>query len=207
MEHEREMKMKYQQVLFFQEESESLEKAYQLSIQQQERDQRQRQLVEEQDRLYQMSLERDREKEEIKRVQLERERIQSRQNQILHEKQDLSDAILLSTQLAQEEEWKQKLKNIQIPEEPTEGDILHILIFLPNGDKLKRKFRPSETLQTVKDYIDVQFLEENDTKKIPRNYKIITDFPRTVWSDTSSKLGDLGFQKNISFRVEKEEDT
>jgi len=95
------------------------------------------------------------------------------------------------------------LKTIQLPLEPMQEDpVLHFLVFLPNGNKLKRNFRPSETLQTIKDFIDVQALEENGSQQIPTNYIILTDFPRKVWYDMSGKLEDLGIKGNVSLRIE-----
>jgi len=109
----------------------------------------------------------------------------------------------ISTQFNEEEKRLRYLKTIQLPLEPIlEEPAIHFLISLPNGNKLKRKFHPSETLQMIKNFIDVQALEENGSQQIPTNYIILTDFPRKIWNDMSAKLEDLGFQKHVAIKIE-----
>jgi len=167
----------YQQVSQ-QSENETFQQACLLSIQQQQVDQ-QRMLLKEQDKLYEHSLEMDKIKEEENEMREALKLEEEELAQIEIDNQQLQEAMQLSTQLNEKEKRLRYLKTIQLPLEPIlEEPAIHFLISLPNGDKLKRKFHPSETLQVVKYFIDVQALDENGSQQIPTNYIILTDFPR-----------------------------
>jgi len=105
----------------------------------------------------------------------------------------------------EEMERKNYLQNLRIPDEPGRGDnTITLRITFPTGNSLVRKFYDHQPLQHVKDFIDTRELEENGGIHVPRQYDIVTDFPRRVFSDFNSTLKELGFQKTEKLRIQPE---
>ncbi|XP_020896306.2 FAS-associated factor 1 [Exaiptasia diaphana] len=116
----------------------------------------------EQDIAYEESLKEDRRKEEEKRKKQEEEIIAKKlqEEQALHEAQ-LKEAQRLSLvdQLADE------------PGPDCTEPISDLRFWLPNGQRLQRRFLASSHLQNVLTYVQTQGFLEND-------YKVVTNFPR-----------------------------
>lgn len=179
------------------EEDESLQQAVALSMQDAHRQQQLetlRQIKQQQDNEYYESLLMDRERE--KKLEQEEE---LKKEQMWDD--ELEAAKALSIQLSTQSQLERKCK--ALPAEPdeklTDPQLLTQLVLrLPTGERVQRNFLRTDTLQVVRDFVDVKRLEwqikreenkENaDSLKWPEKDQLITDFPRTRL-DTSEKLG------------------
>jgi hypothetical protein len=117
------------------------------------------------------------------------------------EKNEIAEATKISLEEAEVNQRIQKLRSIVLPDEPEEGIMIQIWIYLPNGMRISRKFRDVDRLSMVKDFVSIQALPENGSNRIPIDFYLISDFPRQVWSDLNTSLGSLGTQ--FLFRIEE----
>ena len=137
---------------------------------------RERQLREEQERDYQESLRADQEKE--RRVAEE---------QAAKERQIAEERRLEEERLRAEEEARQarERRAAQLPAEPapTDKEITLIVFRLLDGSKIQRRFRESDPVQIMYDFIG--------TKEIGvRDFNICTNLPKIVYSDRNVTLKD-----------------
>jgi len=162
----------------------------------------------EQDIAYETSVLMDKSKEED-RIRKEKEQQQQIDKQKAEESQKLLELENAKAQKILEEEKSKlqketHLKQIEasLPPEPQSNDpnVYHITLQLPNSEKISRKFHGENTIQQIKDFIDIQFLYG---KEIPQMYRMISNFPTTIWEDYSVQIGQSKFQKRQLLRVEK----
>lgn len=121
-------------------------------------------LRQQQDEAYQASLLADQEKERrrLEEVRRQQEEQQRQREQALQEQQK------------KEEIQRMKLELVdQIPEEPPDSDpgSIHLVIKLPTGTRLERRFRRSQSLKYLYFYVFCQ-------ADAPNSFEIITNFPR-----------------------------
>lgn len=117
-----------------------------------------------QDEAYQASLLADQEKERQRQEEL---RLQE-EEQLRQRERDLVE------QRRKEEIQRMKLELVdQIPEEPPDSDphSIHLVIKLPAGTRLERRFRRSQSLKYLYFYVFCQ-------TDAPNSFEIITNFPR-----------------------------
>ena len=118
-------------------------------------------------------------------------------NQAKQEKKEKEDAVLMEKKKVSEENWKlanekfrrEKIKN-SMPEEPSEEvpDIFSCTFRLPCGKRIYRRFKKSEKVQILQDYINIQenigFEEDDDRSKFSLLYgyprKAIDGFEQTI---------------------------
>ncbi|KAH9380890.1 hypothetical protein HPB48_012512 [Haemaphysalis longicornis] len=122
-------------------------------------------LRQQQDEAYQASLLADQEKERrrLEELRQQEEEAQRQQEQALQE------------QRRKEEIRRMKLELVdQIPEEPPDSDphSIHLVIKLPAGTRLERRFRRT---QSLKQYLYFYVFCQSDA---PESFEIITNFPR-----------------------------
>lgn len=121
-------------------------------------------LRQQQDEAYQASLLADQEKERrrLEELRQQEEEAQRQQEQALQE------------QRRKEEIRRMKLELVdQIPEEPPDSDphSIHLVIKLPAGTRLERRFRRTQSLKYLYFYVFCQL-------DAPESFEIITNFPR-----------------------------
>mmetsp|Transcript_10297 Transcript_10297/g.19490 ORF Transcript_10297/g.19490 Transcript_10297/m.19490 type:complete len:431 (-) Transcript_10297:253-1545(-) len=139
-----------------------------------------RMLRDEQDRDLQMSLEADRAKEAAAAAQRARLKAEAEATAAEQQKQQ-----------AEEEEAAAKLthalsqKRLVLPSEPdsTGDDVVTVLVRAPNGCRISRRFLRSNNVQALFDYIDVEELAKDHP---PGSYKLVTQFPRRIFTDGSA---------------------
>ncbi|KAJ9531041.1 hypothetical protein QJQ45_000958 [Haematococcus lacustris] len=89
--------------------------------------------------------------------------------------------------------------------EPAPGDpeAVTIMVRLPDGMRLSRKFKKSNALQAVFDYVDVQ---HQAATYLPGNcrYNLVNQFPRHVFqeSDATGTLADMGIVSGTALFLE-----
>ncbi|XP_060180160.1 plant UBX domain-containing protein 10-like [Lycium barbarum] len=140
---------------------------------------RERQRIEEQERL-------EREAAEAERKRKEEEEAQER---AAHEAAE-SEAAL--AKMRQE-------KLLSLGPEPEKGpDVTQVLVRFPTGERKERRFHCTTTLQSLYDYVDSQGCLEVD------NYKLVSNFPRTVYGSEklSLSLKDAGLHPQASLFIE-----
>jgi len=137
-------------------------------------------LIREQDEAYFKSLFNDRNKDQVKKQ--------------------------IEDRLIQEEEEVKRQENLKlgrlreillnIPSEPPTGrnDTTTIIVVLPGGIEIRRRFSIYHKLKDIKDYVDTRYLEETENiKSIPEDYIFVTDFPWKEFKDFNITLTEAGF--------------
>jgi len=86
----------------------------------------------------------------------------------------------------QRQEEHQRLlqtKKAELPAEPSDGEnenTVSVMIRLPDGSKLSRKFLLSHKIQFVFHFVDIY------TDLMPNSYRLLTQFPRRVLDQDST---------------------
>ena len=101
-------------------------------------------------------------------------------------------------------------KAARLPAEPdasTAGSV-QVVVRLPTGSRKGRRFLPSDPLQAVFDFVDVQCAAaaeggDDDSCGIkPGQYRLVTQFPRKVLTESSSSLQDAGISTDTALFIE-----
>eukprot|EP01101_Sappina_pedata_P003941 TRINITY_DN1606_c1_g1_i1.p1 TRINITY_DN1606_c1_g1~~TRINITY_DN1606_c1_g1_i1.p1 ORF type:complete len:396 (-),score=111.20 TRINITY_DN1606_c1_g1_i1:97-1170(-) len=143
---------------------------------------RSRQLREEQDAEFQMALEADRQRDRAAREaqQREEERIRLEKEEELRKKAEL------------------ERKRRSLPEEPSSSEpSIHIMIKLPTGVRLSRKFSPANTVQSVYDFLDVSQCELE-----PESYQLVSNFPTRTHSEKKLTLSEASLSSQTVLLVD-----
>ncbi|XP_062520864.1 FAS-associated factor 2-like [Corticium candelabrum] len=153
-------------------------------------------LREEQDMAYQESLRQDQEKE--RRLIEQREHLRLEEEERLRKEQEERD---LLKSLAEQRAAKQRC----LPPEPEAGsdNSTRVVIKLPNGRRLERRFAKTDSLQVLYDYA---FCSDETL----RNFVLVNSYPRKelhINPDTNmSTLEDFGLIPSASLFVHNESD-
>ncbi|KAH0644440.1 hypothetical protein KY290_006415 [Solanum tuberosum] len=140
---------------------------------------RERQRIEEQERL-------EREAAEAERKRKEEEEARER---AAHEAAEREAALV---KIRQE-------KLLSLGPEPEKGpDVTQVLVRFPTGERKERRFHCTTTLQSLYDYVDSLGCLAVD------NYSLVSNFPRTVYGaeKLSSSLKDAGLHPQASLFIE-----
>lgn len=152
------------------------------SVEERERD---RLLREEQEEEYLQALREDEEKEqrqaEEERRRLEEDRAREEEARRVEE-EERARVTRRQTELNR--------KRNSVPPEPREGEskVCNVAIRLPDGSRLTRKFRQSDTLQALYDFVDVNEVAGLEIG----GYDLVSNYPRKVHTDTGSTLEAAG---------------
>jgi FAS-associated factor 2 len=148
-----------------------------------------RQIREEQDRAFEESLAEDQERE--RKAREENRKIMEQLEKEKREKQ-------LEDKKLQEIERKRQRCRERLPIEPEAGDegITQLLIRLTDGSRLQRRFKTTDTLQVVFDFIDSSPHNLNE-------YELVTNFPRKVFNDPQVTLKEAGLFPQASLFVQE----
>lgn len=112
----------------------------------------------------------DRELKMEQELEYEKTIIEDQQQQRLKdEEKELFQIIEISKQFSIEEK-----KNKILPESVDE-DCLNLKFKLPNGNDIKRKFNKTATINDIRNYLDIYFI---DNKLKIENYNLILQYPR-----------------------------
>jgi len=161
-------------------------------IEQEERN-RDRLLREEQDQEFQRALHQDQEKERLHREN--EQRAQAAADAM--RRQDV-DRLMLE----QERKLAKSRLLAQLPQQPSADDknVSQLVIRLPDGSRLTRRFSTHNNLQNVVDFVNsdarVPWVE-------PGSFDLVTHFPRRVFSDPQITLAEAGLFPHASLFVEE----
>eukprot|EP00741_Cyanophora_paradoxa_P013966 tig00020723_g13482.t1 len=101
----------------------------------------------------------------------------------------------------EEDAYQASLQRLRhnIPPEPPRGDpdVCEVRIMLPTGDRMGRRFRLSDRLQSIVDHI--RCLHPIDRK---RTVRLARNFPRQVYTDFSQTLAAAAFEKSMTLFCE-----
>ncbi|KAJ7357568.1 FAS-associated factor 2 [Desmophyllum pertusum] len=153
------------------------------------------QLRDEQDEAYYESVRADQEKERKKREEEDKKRLEE------ESKRQKEEAKRNRAQSIAQDRLDRKLR---IPEEPesSDPDSVRVLIKMPNGKRLERRFLKSHSLQALYDFV---FCDEES----PVEFVLVSNFPRKVYAmDCSSEdqtLGNAGIEANALLFVQNVE--
>ncbi|KAI9355076.1 ubiquitin-related domain-containing protein [Zopfochytrium polystomum] len=153
-----------------------------------------RQIREQQDLAYQASLRADQEKEAKARE--ERERIQREKDEEERLKRQEEERI------EAKKKRKQALRE-SLPPEPaaTEPELARIGIRLPSGSRIIRRFRASDKVEALYDFVESLDL---DPIPIASDIVIAKSFPRKVLSDRYATMRESGLFPNETVVVEED---
>ncbi|CAD7699793.1 unnamed protein product [Ostreobium quekettii] len=147
----------------------------------------------EQDREYEESLRADREKVEA----AQQAAMKARESQ----RQKSEEAVLEARRQAEEAAAIDRLmqsKRASLPSEPDDGDSdsVTVMVRLPQGARLGRRFRQSDPLSALFDFIDIKICDtQNGSSSFkPGTYNLVRNYPRRAFSlqDATGSLQDAG---------------
>jgi len=143
---------------------------------------RNRRLLEEQDVAFLQSLAVDQEKERKAREEEQKK---------LEVERALREA---------EEKKRQQLerKKIALPVEPALGSegVVHIVVKLPSGDRISRRFHKHNKLQDISDFVDL-----NQKEIESGSFYLASPYPRKLYTDPNLTLQDAGFSSQALLHV------
>jgi len=88
-----------------------------------------------------------------------------------------------------------------LPTEPADdSNTIDLIIRLPDGSRLRRKFYLSQDMQNLKVYIDYHLLQLGYSLSTFK-YQIIQDFPRISYSNFAKTLAEVGFSHRAVLTV------
>lgn len=146
-----------------------------------------RRLRQEQDDAYRHSLAEDEEKERKAREEQERAEREERERVEREAREE--------QERQEREEAKKRARDNRrrnLPPEPTEKNAVLIVVKLPDGKQVRRKFLPSNPLQTILDFVDLSQPEEEIMYDYADNYVLVANFPRKVFSEPNQTLQEAG---------------
>ncbi|KAG7667008.1 hypothetical protein Ndes2526B_g04499 [Nannochloris sp. 'desiccata'] len=139
-------------------------------------------LRQEQDAAYYESLELDKLKAE------EAERLEREEQEALEKAQKESERIEREAkEAAAALQRTLAAKEASLPKEPPLGDAhaVQLVIRMPGGGRLQRRFRSGDLLSAVFDFVDITVSEEGSgaSEVQPGSYNLVSQFPRRVFQD------------------------
>jgi len=148
-----------------------------------------RNLREEQDRAFLESLAEDESREQ---------RQKEDQRRIIEEKEAEERELQRERSKLQEREKRKELCRQRIPIEPSlnEDGITQLVIRLTDGSRLQRRFKVTDKLEVVFDFVDSSSNEID-------NYDLVTNFPRKVFSDPHVTLKEAGLFPQAALFVQE----
>ncbi|XP_057510879.1 plant UBX domain-containing protein 8-like isoform X2 [Actinidia eriantha] len=152
----------------------------------------QRLIREQQDDEYLASLQADREKElkALEEAEAQRLKEQAAREAALEEERRKEEESRRKLEEEQEIERQLAAKEASLPQEPTPDDenAVTLLVRMPDGSRRGRRFRKSDKLQSLFDFIDVGRWVK------PGTYRLVRPYPRRAFNDGESvaTLNELG---------------
>jgi len=147
----------------------------------------QRQIVEEQDREFQESLEIDKHKAKIRGEEEERLRQQ-------HEKEEGER----NTILQRKEQQRQTKLNVVPPEPAQSENTTTLMIRMLDGSRVQRRFLRSDSLDLVYTFIDTYLPIQIEDRK---DYDLVSNFPRKTFSERTVTLKEASLYPQASLFV------
>lgn len=99
---------------------------------------------------------------------------------------------------------EQEAKRARVPPEPAAGEPgrVDLQIRTPEGKRLRRAFRGSDSLGQVYDYIDVEgVLGDGIASQLP-SYRLVSTMPRKEYKDRRQTLAEAGLQGQCALLIE-----
>ncbi|XP_057463489.1 plant UBX domain-containing protein 8-like isoform X1 [Actinidia eriantha] len=152
----------------------------------------QRLIREQQDDEYLASLQADREKElrALEEAEAQRLKEQAAREAALEEERRKEEESRRKLEEEQEIERQLAAKEVSLPQEPTSDDekAVTLLVRMPDGSRRGRRFRKSDKLQSLFDFIDVGRWVK------PGTYRLVRPYPRRAFNDgeSAATLNELG---------------
>lgn len=169
-----------------------------MRMSQQEEDARQRaSLRQEQEQELQESVLMDQMREDEQK----RRRIEEEQLQRLEAQRQEEEATRIEAQARQKKEDEEQ-KKARIPAEPPAGEPgrVDFMIRAPDGKRLRRAFRGTDTVGQVYDFVDVECSEAVGSMV---GYRLVTAMPRQAYEDRSRTLAEVGLQGQCALNIEQ----
>eukprot|EP01089_Gocevia_fonbrunei_P008180 TRINITY_DN19850_c0_g1_i1.p1 TRINITY_DN19850_c0_g1~~TRINITY_DN19850_c0_g1_i1.p1 ORF type:complete len:185 (+),score=56.40 TRINITY_DN19850_c0_g1_i1:323-877(+) len=150
---------------------------------------------EEQDIAYIEALREDQEKE--RREMEEKARIEEEERTYEEEKRRIEQEELSAIRKKQQILSR---KSSGLPEEPREsGDgVVSLMVSLPDGTRLPRKFRKSDKVQAIYDFVDIH---EPAGVEMER-FSLVENFPKRVISDKSLTIGEAAIHSQTILHIQ-----
>lgn len=138
-----------------------------------------RKIREEQDTAYEESLRADQEKErkaqeECERIRVEEEKIKFEENERIKKEEE------------RKKEQEEKARRVADEPDSTDTDVTKFIIRLLDGSKIQRRFRGTDTLQKVFDFIDTKQSTPMSSCQLSTNY------PKKIFTDATITLKSAG---------------
>lgn len=156
---------------------------------------------------------------QVLRMSQQEEEARQRQELRQQQEQELAESVLMDQMREQEAQrereaaevlerskWEEEqrakedleAKAARLPEEPAADDPgrVALMLKLPDGGRLQRRFRATETLGFLYDYVDVQKAE------LAGRYRLVSTMPRKGYEDRDVTLAQAGIGNQFVLLVE-----
>lgn len=132
---------------------------------------------------------REREKEEEERVRREEERrrIEEEERVRAMEESRISEAERILNLYGGEPE-----PDASASDKSESESLVRLRLMLPSGQRIERRFRGRETIDTVKSFLILHFESLNDDDDKITNFQLSSNYPRKVLGDGSATLESEG---------------
>jgi len=102
---------------------------------------------------------------------------------------------------------KKSMARNRLPVEPDPNDsntnrVSQLVIRLPDGSRVQRRFRVTDKVQAIYDFVDCQDQMQIDQS----HYNLIANFPRRVFQDRLVSLEEAGLYPQASLFVQEKMD-
>lgn len=160
------------------------------------------QLREMQDLEYERALEADRQREEAERrakedAAMEQQREREREAQEERKRKREAEA--------EEELKKRKIEQRKALAEPPAGPgVVLIMVRLPDGKQMRRRFRENDSFKSVYDYIRTFDLKTQHGEPIGNKWSLVSRYPRRKFDNLGTSIKDAGLGKQAVLFVQED---
>lgn len=148
-----------------------------------------RRIRDEQDRAFRQSLAEDEEKQ---RKAIEEERKQREEGERIQKEEQLR-----KRKLEEKQKRKERLRQSLPPEPELSDGVSQLVIRLTDGSRIQRRFKKTDTLGNVFDFVD------SSPSEINGEYDLVTNFPRRVFSERTMTLEQAGLYPHGALFVQE----
>jgi len=99
-------------------------------------------------------------------------------------------------QLKRKQELERKQRELPQPPAADAKDTTSVVVRLPNGNRLMRKFNKTDLLRHVYDFVDLS------SELQPGSYHLVSSYPRQVYANQERTLGEAGLVPQAALLIE-----
>lgn len=148
-----------------------------------------KQLLDEQDKAFEESLAVDREKARLQEIEEEKKRQEQQKVEEILKVRLFAHYSMLTINIQKKKQEQQKISSV-VPEEPKEGEKSTLIVIrLPDGSRIQRKFRPSDVVQSLYFFVESKLPVQVEERS---PFELVSNFPRKSFTQMEQTLEGAG---------------